>query len=281
MTFPLEISGYSQGLYSSWYWLKNAKILLDCGDGCAAKLGPSCGAIKAILLSHGHIDHISGLPAILWARNAAMGPNQKTLPIYFPTGDPYVAKMRAFLEDVGGEKFKVSWREIVPGEVFSVGSRDFETFPTQHTESHATVGYKMIEWKRVLKPQFADLEREKIIEHRMNGTWEEISEKVGECVAAFCGDSVPVEAKYLRDAQIVFHEATALSDKDLGEKNHSTLAQALEVAREANPQHLVLTHYSSRYGRTQFAEAARDAAREMNLDFRVWCFLKDDLRLVF
>jgi ribonuclease Z len=280
MNLETDILGYTQGLYASWYYWKNAHILIDCGDGCAARLGPSCASVRNLLLTHGHIDHVSSLPALLWARSASMGETQKTLPIYFPKGDPYVAKMRDFLEDVGKDKFKIKWLELDAGETFTLGKRDVETFPTKHMET-PTIGYQFIEWKKVLKPEFEHLTRDELIKHRMDGTFDVISEKVGESIASFCGDSLPVDAEYLRGSKVIFHEATALNNKDLGEKNHSTLEEALKVGLEAKPQDLVLTHYSSRYSRTEFAKAVQKRALEMDVPFRVWCFLKNENRLVY
>jgi ribonuclease Z len=280
MNLETDIRGYSQGLYSSWYYWKNAHILIDCGDGCAARLGPSCASVRNLLLTHGHIDHISSLPALLWARSASMGETQKTLPVYFPKGDPYVANMREFLEHVGKDKFKIGWHELEAGETFTLGKRDVETFPTNHMET-PTIGYQFIEWKKVLKPEFEKLTRDEIIAHRMDGTFDQISEKIGEVIAAFCGDSLPVNADHIRGSKIIFHEATALNNKDLGEKNHSTLESALKVGIEAEPQDLVLTHYSSRYSRGEFASAAKKMALEMEVPFRVWCFVKDENRLVY
>lgn len=209
-----------------------------------------------------------------------MGEQQKTLPIYFPKGDDYVAKMRDFLESVGKDKFKIDWRELDAGETFTLGRTDVETFPTKHMESQ-TIGYQFIEWKKVLKPEFEHLTRDEIIAHRMDGTYDQISENVGESIAAFCGDSLPVDTNYIRGSKVIFHEATALTDKDLGEKNHSTLEEALKVGVEAAPEDLVLTHYSARYSRTEFAETTRKLSLEMELPFRVWCFLKDENRLVY
>jgi ribonuclease BN (tRNA processing enzyme) len=43
--------------------------------------------IERVLLTHGHIDHIAGLPPLIWSRAGGMGDNEKPLAIYHPKGD--------------------------------------------------------------------------------------------------------------------------------------------------------------------------------------------------
>ena len=62
------------------YWLETGtqRVLFDTGQGMvleknAAKLGIDLGQADAIVLSHGHYDHVSGLPYALEAAPAAGG----------------------------------------------------------------------------------------------------------------------------------------------------------------------------------------------------------------
>ncbi len=84
------IQGHSKALYSTWIFYRPDRLLIDCGEGAATALGNNSYAIEKVLLTHGHIDHISGLPSLLWSRAAGMGDNEKPLEIYYPQGDGFV-----------------------------------------------------------------------------------------------------------------------------------------------------------------------------------------------
>lgn len=51
------------------------------------------------------------------------------------------------------------------------------------------------------------------------------------------------------DASLLIHEATFDDDmeQDARSKRHSTVGQALDVARRMNAAHVILTHFSQRY----------------------------------
>lgn len=59
----------------------------------------------------------------------------------------------------------------------------------------------------------------------------------------------PAQAETIKDVSLLYHEATFLSEHALLAKqtNHSTAAQAAEMARLANAGQLVIGHFSSRY----------------------------------
>lgn len=85
-----ENSVRSQGLLGEHglaYWLESPRLLFDTGQGMtlahnAARLGIDLAQTEAIVLSHGHYDHVSGLPhalqvapkASLWFHPAATEP---------------------------------------------------------------------------------------------------------------------------------------------------------------------------------------------------------------
>jgi ribonuclease Z len=190
------LSGYSKALYSTWVWYKPDHLLVDCGEGCASTLGNGGFAIERVLLTHGHIDHISGLPSLLWSRAGGMGDNLKPLAIYHPRDDVYVADLRAYLERTSARlPFDLQWIALDANQSFplhmsthpgasthaaqqvvetssavtSVSAatvtrhpRRVETFATRHIKDRLTLGYKIVETRRRLKPEYAALSQQEI-----------------------------------------------------------------------------------------------------------------------
>ena len=72
------------------------------------------------------------------------------------------------------------------------------------------------------------------------------------------GDSVPLKAAYVADTEILCHDTTFLDEEDRKEYKHATLAEAIQVAREARvKKELICFHISSRYkGKVKEIEAA-------------------------
>lgn len=275
------LSGYSKGLYSSWLLYKPDNLLIDCGEGCATTLGNNGYAIERVLLTHGHIDHIAGLPVLLWARAAGMGDNEKPLQIFYPRDDLYIADMMQFLERTRAKvSFELSWIPLDANASIALTetsshARRIQTFQTEHMPGRLTLGYKILETRRRLKIEYSKLSENQLRDLRLSGT--EISEEYEAIVAAFGGDSLPLNIEAVRDAELLVHEATILEASERKHQLHSTIGEALEVAREANPKALLLQHFSGRYRTHEIKSAAKQELARLQIDFPVWCLFRDRL----
>lgn len=75
------------------------RYLLDAGEPCSQRLralGVAFDSLDAVLLSHGHSDHVAGLPMLL--QGAWLEPRRRPLPVFLP--GELIAPLRAWLDAV-------------------------------------------------------------------------------------------------------------------------------------------------------------------------------------
>jgi len=281
------LEGFSKAMYSTWFYYKPDRLLFDAGEGVATTLGNRVFGIERVLLSHGHIDHISGLPTLIYVRTAAMGDVEKPLTIYYPKGDFYVETMRDYLWRTHRRlTFELNWTPLdagdaIPLEVGQVGnlsheeekkqhSRRLIAFPTQHVRGRLTLGYHIAERRRKLKPEFASLSQAEIYALVRDGQRDHIMQDYEQKLLTYLGDTTPMEAGQLQNTELLMHEATLVEPEDVKYPVHSTLEQAVEVAVQAQPKTLLLYHISSRYRRDQVEAAVAACCEKQGLTCDVW-----------
>ena len=187
--------------------------LIECGGSPLyklARLGVARDEIEAVILTHGHADHIYGLPMLvqgLW-----LGGRQAPLVIYAP--DQALEQARRLLEIFTlAEReglFEIRWKRIPLREnqpVASLHGIEVTASPVIHGAQDAVA-------LRLENP----------------GSGRAI---------AYSSDTEPTAAlaRLAAGAYLLIHEAAG----DMA--GHSSPAQAAEIAREAGVERLLLTHY--------------------------------------
>ncbi|WP_405267421.1 ribonuclease Z [Methanobrevibacter sp.] len=251
-------------------------FLFDCGEGTQrqlifAKVSPM--KISKIFLSHYHGDHILGLPGLIQSMNFRGRENKLT--IYGPEG---LYDLRNALFSLGYSKieFPIEFIEIGSG---TVESEEDYIIKSQQVNHHVPcLAYSVEELK---KPRFL---REKAIELGVpvgpdfgrlhNGEEVEVDGKIikpeqvlgpprkGNKIT-YSGDTTPCEemVEFAKDSTILIHESTYITeDADKAEENfHSTSADAARIAEASNSKELILTHFSTRYTKTdELLKQAKD-----------------------
>jgi len=267
--------GFSKALYSTWIFYKPDHLLFDCGEGAATALGNGGYGIEKVLLTHGHMDHIAGLPVLLGARAAGMGDPQKPLQIYFPRGDRFVLQMQDYIsQSFRNLPFDLEWIALDEGDQIPLrGKRYLETFSTQHIKNQLTLGYRLMENRRRIKSTFVHLSQEDIAAIAHQDGREAVaalSENYQAKVLSVSGDSLPLEINTVSNTEILFHEATLINEDERTGQMHSTLEEAVKTAAGANAGSLVLYHISGRYRAAEIKTAVIAARKKYDVTFPIW-----------
>ena len=122
-------------------------------------------------------------------------------------------------------------------------------FAVEHVAPEPAVGYRVIETRRRLKPEFESLPQPEV-EHRARTQGRDsVMESYTHTLFAHSGDAMPVAVEYVRDADLMVHDATFLEAADRREPIHAASDEVFALACAARVRALVLTHLSIRYER--------------------------------
>lgn len=264
---------YSKGLYATWIYYAPDRIVFDAGEGLSSILGNKSFAIQHVFLSHGHTDHISGLIGLINIRNTAMGDTKKPFTIYYPKDNWRVQELMAYIARTNSKlDYELSWIPLSAGDRVKVfegqNDRYVEAFPTQHTRGERSLGYNVIEVRRCLKEGYQGLSEKEVLKLVFEVGREEITTTYHQKLFSYGGDSTPLDPDLVRDTEILCHEATFLKEQDRDTPTHSTLEEAIEVARRAGvKRELFAFHLSARY-RKELAQIEAEV-QKLDLGFKI------------
>jgi ribonuclease Z len=264
--------GFSRGLYSNWLWHKPLRLVVDAGEGLQLGLGSKVLAPTHLAITHGHADHVLGLPGFVAARRFGMGDPDKPLTIIYPERARGVEAARGTLErHWPREPFPVEWVPATPGFELPYGkTRVLRAFAADHASADIALGYQVVERRRRLRAEHAGLTDAEIRKLVGEIGRDRLLEEFEKIVFAHTGDTMPLGPDVFRDADLVVHDGTFLVEEDRREPIHATTAEAITTARDAGVRTLVLHHLSVRYERDQAIPALRQQVADLGYTGRCW-----------
>lgn len=232
--------------------------LLDCGEGTQRQMmrfGVSYMKVRAIFITHLHLDHFLGAFGLV--ETMALNKRKEKLTIYGPAGTKATfGRQKEFVEivEIDG-KLSVDFGEFAVSSFkvkHSLGSFGF-VFEEKgkrrfHEEKAKGLGIKGPMFTKIMNDGKLKVGSRTV--RLADVTYAQAGRKI-----AYTGDTAPCEqtARAAKGADLLIHEATFAQEKadEAAEANHSTAAQAAEVAEKAGVKKLLLTHISGRYKDTK------------------------------
>ena len=238
-----------------------SSLLIDCGEGTQVAIkeaGWSFKPIDVICFTHFHADHISGLPGLL----LTMGNAERTeeLTIIGPKGvERVVNSIRIIAPEL---PFKIRFIELSePHQQININGMKIIAYRVNHNV--ICYGYSIeIERNGKFLPELAAknevpmymwsrLQKGEIIEEAGKAFTPDmvIGPARKGIKVTYCTDTrpVPVIAEYAKDADLFICEGM-YGEKDklakAKEYKHMTFYEAAQIAKEANPKEMWLTHFS-------------------------------------
>jgi ribonuclease Z len=267
-------------MFSNWLWHKPLGLIVDAGEGLQLALGSRIWTPEIVALTHGHSDHVLGLPGFVASRRYGKGAPDKPLTVLYPAGCNGVEVVRdLFARLWPRETFPVTWIPCAAGDELPLGrTRVLQAFASLHGTSDPTLGYRVIEVRHRLRAEFSGLSQAEIRERVARDGRESLMEEHRHILFAHSGDSMPLPADVVRGADLLVHDATFLEPGDRRWDIHASSAEVLALARDAGVRCLVMHHLSIRYERNDTIPALR--AQVASSGFEGDCWLLDDNRFV-
>lgn len=225
----------------------HGNYLLDCGENTLGQLRRTYGFdgadnilkdLRAIYISHLHADHHLGTVSII----------RRCREIHMALCNYDPSKLKARLSIIASERFRGFLAEYSDVELFTsyfveyISHNKFQLFGSAKGTRHADP-------EAARRAGLADIET-CAVDHCQDAMAVVLTLPSGLRIA-YSGDCMPSDdfASMARGAHLLIHECTFDDELagDAAAKKHSTMSQALSVARKMKAQRVIMTHFSQRY----------------------------------
>jgi ribonuclease Z len=246
----IHLVGYSMAGISTSLAFPDADVCFDVAQGLPFQI-----PYNNILITHGHMDHASGLPYLV-GQKAMMG--QLPPNAYMPENllKPMREMMRLW-ESVDGHTYQYQFRSVRPGDERELKAPYFfRVFPTQHRVP--SQGYLVYARKKRLKEEFRQLDSWQLGDLRKKGTL--IEDPYEEPIVAFSGDTTIefLDSPEICRARVLVIEVTywdkAKTVENARQWGHIHLDELITRLETIQSEKIVLIHASARYSSNYLRE---------------------------
>jgi ribonuclease Z len=252
-TEHLTIEGRSRAGHETYFRVRELGVALDIGRGPDLVI-----PMQHVFVTHAHLDHAAGIPFYAGQRQLQqLDPGT----IYVPVESaPDVEELLRVQGRLTGVVFNVQVRGVASGEDVRLGRSHLVR---GHTAPHrvAARGYEFFEIRHHLRPEYAGLERDAILQLRREGV--AIDEEYRRSVLFYTGDTdrgILENCAALYKSEVLMIECSFVADghQDRAAKyRHIHVDDIAEFAERFENEVVVLTHFSRRYSHDQIRDGVR------------------------
>jgi ribonuclease Z len=250
----LDIIGYSVAGEETVVAMPQLDVCFDIG-----KAPDQIIPINHVLLTHGHIDHAAGIAYYLSHRNFC---GQKPGVILAP--ENLLGPIKDIVNSWGkldGNQIPVELVGVKPGDQYQIKPNLFtRVFPTKH--SRGSVGYTVIEQRKKLKPEYAELHAQELVELKKKGV--QIDDPKEIPIVTYLGDTRYVdfsELAYIAASRILIAECTFFADEHIERADagrHMHIDEFVKLVSQLDNEHIILTHMTQRTGINEIRKILRE-----------------------
>lgn len=238
-------------------------FLFDCGEGTQRqmmKYKVGYGSVKAIFISHLHLDHFLGVYGLLETLKLN-SPSPRPLKIFAPRKfESLLINRHPFMDIISirpgiiyeNDEYEVSAFEVEHGcEAYGFVIKEKDRRKFDEKKAHG-LGMKGRMFREIQEKGSITLNGKKI-------KLDDVSYMKEGARVVISGDTLPCKSieRAAKKATLLIHEAT-FSEEQKGESEerfHTSAKTAASIAKRAGVQRLILTHISARFSDAEVLEA--------------------------
>ncbi|MFO7872551.1 MAG: ribonuclease Z [Candidatus Undinarchaeales archaeon] len=246
--------------------LNGELLLFDCGENAQRQMmeaGLSPMKISSVFISHWHADHSAGLSSLI--QTLSLMDRKKELKVFGPKGTKKAIKQLLKLHHWEGEmRYPLTIKEVKKGTILETDDYKVDTMPAVHqtpalsfkfkqSDKPGKFNVKKAEKLGLKKEQYGKLQKGKSVKVKGKRVKPEQvlgPKKKGKKIV-FSGDTSYNKefVKFAENADLLINEATFGGDmgKKAEEYCHCSAKEAGKIAKEADVEKLIITHFSPRY----------------------------------
>lgn len=258
----LEIIGYSVAAEETVAAMPQLDVCFDIG-----KAPDQVISVNNVLLTHGHIDHCAGIAYYLSHRNFN---GQKPGTVFAPKN--MINPIRQILDawaQLDGTAIPANLVGVKIGDEYQIKPNLFaRVFPTKH--SKGSVGYTIIEKRKKLKTEYAQLTGPQIVELKKQKVT--IDYPVEIPIVTYLGDTQCAQfwqLDYVANSRILITECTFYEDEHIERADvgrHMHVRELAKFMRQANNEYVIITHITHRTSLAEAKKILRDTFDKRDVD---------------